>query len=136
MVIAGRSIWAVVIKAPSRMLVMTLLTAVSACSHSDDIAVGETHTIAAATTQRASADWPCFVDESEYKIWRESNGDSQEQNTIEENNAIWLSNGDTVKVLEVRKPDALRLAILTAPTSGYVGKKCWAPGYEGSLFSK
>jgi hypothetical protein len=118
------------------MSALGLCAAVSACTHSYNIAVGETHTIASATTQRSSADWPCFVDESYYKIWLESAGDSQERNTIEENSALWLSNGDTVKVLEIRKPDAFRLAILTAPTSDYVGKKCWAPAYKGCLFSK
>jgi hypothetical protein len=118
----------------SRILPLALLAAVSACSHSSEIAVGETHTIASATTQRSSADWPCFVDESMYKIWLEDNGDSQEQNTIEENSSIWLSDGDTVKVLQIRKPDALRLVILTAPTSDYVGKKCWTYRYDG-LFS-
>ncbi len=71
-----------------------------------------------------------------YKIWLKDNGDSQEQNTLEENSAIWLSDGDMVKVLQIRKPDALRLVILTAPTSDYVGKTCWTPGYNGSLFSK
>ena len=117
-------------------LVRTLcfFVAVAACSHSRDIAVGETHTVAAATTQRNSADWPCFVAESDYKLWLGSSGD--EQKTIEENSSIWLSDGDTVKVLQVRKPDTLRLAILTAPTSEYVGKTCWANGYEGQLFSK
>jgi hypothetical protein len=118
------------------MSALGLCAAVSACTHSYNIAVGETHTIASATTQRSSADWPCFVDESYYKIWLESAGDSQERNTIEENSALWLSNGDTVKVLEIRKPDAFRLAILTAPTSDYVGKKCLAPAYKGYLFSK
>jgi hypothetical protein len=122
-------------EAASRMRALVLLTAVSACSHSSEMAVGETHTIASATTQRSSADWPCFVDESMYKIWLEDNGDSQEQNTIEENSSIWLSNGDTVKVLQIRKPDALRLVILTAPTSDYLGKKCWTYRSEG-LFSK
>lgn len=71
-----------------------------------------------------------------YKTWLEDNGDSQEQNTVEENSAIWLSDGDTVKVLKATKPDALQLVILTAPTSDYVGKKCWVSGYNGSLFSK
>ena len=115
---------------------LALLTAVSACSRPPEIAVGETHTIASATTQRSSADWPCFVDESMYEVWLEDNGDSQEQNTVEENSALWLSDGDTVKVLQVREPDAVQLVILTAPTSDYVGKKCWVSGYKGSLFSK
>jgi len=118
------------------MLALALLTAVSACSHLSEIAVGETHTIGSATTQRSSADWPCFVDESMYKVWLEDNGDGQEQNAVEENSSIWLSDGDTVKVLQIRKPDALRVVILTAPTSDYVGKKCWVSGYDGSLFSK
>ncbi|HTA54841.1 MAG TPA: hypothetical protein VK755_08890 [Candidatus Acidoferrales bacterium] len=118
------------------MLALALLAAASACSHSSEIAVGETHTVASATTQRSSADWPCFVDESMYEVWLEDDGDSQEQNTIEENSSIWLSDGDMVKVLQIRKPDALRVVILTAPTSDYVGKKCWVSGYNGSLFSR
>jgi hypothetical protein len=118
------------------MFVLGFLAALSACSHSRGVAVGETHTVAAATTQRSSADWPCFVNESDYKIWLASSGDSQEQTTIEENSSIWLSNGDEIKVLQVRKPDALRVAILTAPTSEYVGKTCWTSTYNGSLFSK
>jgi hypothetical protein len=109
---------------------------VAACTHSRDFDVGETHTVAAATTQRYSADWPCFVAKSDYDIWLENNGDGEEQKTIEENSSIWLSDGDTVKVLQVQKPDTLRLAILTAPTSEYVGKACWTPGYHGRLFSK
>jgi hypothetical protein len=127
---------AVTIRTAKRVLALTFLAVVSACARPHDVAVGETHTIAAATTQRSSADWPCFVDEYDYKIWLGSNGDSQEQNTIEENLSIWLSDGDTVKVLQVREPDTLRLAILSAPTAGYVGKTCWTRGYKGHLFSK
>jgi hypothetical protein len=120
----------------SRALIMSFFVTIAACSHARGIAVGETHTVAAATTQRYSADWPCFVAESNYRIWLEDDSDADEQKTIEENDSIWLSDGDTVKVLQLEKPDTLRLAILSAPTAEYVGKTCWTRGYQGQLFSK
>ena len=120
-----------------RSVALALTIAAIACSQPHDVAVGETHTVASATrSQRSSADWPCFADASTFKLWLGLGDNRQEQNTIEENDALWLSDGDVVKVLQIHKPDVLRIAIVSAPTESYVGKTCFTPSYSGALFSK
>ncbi len=98
-----------------------------------DTTAPEVHTIANAKSQRSTLDWPCFADKGEFEVWMANSGDSEE--TIEQNNALWLEPGDKVSVLQTEMDgEALKLRIISSPAAGE-GKTCWTLRYEGYLFS-
>ncbi len=98
------------------------------------MSVGETHAIAP-DTQMDSVDWPCFADRGDYNAWLANAGNDKKQDAIEQNAALWLEPGDSVRVVRVETPDAVEVRIVTSTTDEF-GKTCWTPSYQGALFSK
>ena len=110
--------------------VVVLAFALSGCTGGKEVAVGSTYTIVDASGARATSDWPCFADRMEFDVWSE-NTDPHKLDVIEQNNALWLEPGDTVKVLQrgapgdpFANPDKVR--IVSSPATGEAGKTCWA----------
>lgn len=97
--------------------------------------IGETHTVASAHAQLRTLYWPCFAEKDELQVWLVNAVDRDTQETIENNNAIWLAKGDTVKILQEVPEDALQIHVISSD-NGASGKTCWTPAYEGYLFSK
>ena len=107
-----------------------LAVVLTACSHG--IRAGDTHTVAAATSRLKT--WPCFWDKSAYDVWLATRSNQSKEQTLEDNNGLWLKEGDDIRILQYEPPDTVEIAIISMPAGA--GKTCWTPTYQGALFSQ